>query len=142
MSEAVEEGLVRYIGVSNFDTRLLRKSMELSPAPITYNQVLYNIDDRDPETGGLLGFCQKKGVTLTAYSPLSEGVISRRCRSILQEIAGDHGATPYQVVLAWLLSKDRVVAIPKSSQLGHMRENLEAVELRLTEDELRRLDEL
>jgi len=140
MSRAVEEGTLRYIGVSNFDTGLLRKSMELSPAPITCNQVLYNIEDRGPETGGLLEFCQREGVTLTAYSPLGEGHIGRRYRPVLQEIAKDHDATPYQVILAWLLSKDRVVAIPKSAQLGHIRENLETVELRLSREEVGKLD--
>ena len=144
MSWAVEEGLIRYVGVSNFSPTLMKEAMRLSPTPIVNNQVLYNIADRGVEKEGLLEVCHKEGVTLTAYSPvkpLAEGTLSPRLKDILEEVSGQHGATPYQIAIAWLLSKEGVVTIPKVSSVEHLRENLEALSLRLKPEEIRALDE-
>ena len=144
MSEAVEEGLIRHIGVSNFGPTLLKKAMRLSPVPIVNNQVLYNIQDTEPEREGLLEFCQSEGITLTAYSPvkpIAEGTLSPALRRTLEDIAKEHDATIYQIALAWLLSKDGVIVIPKASSVEHVRENLGALNIRLSAEEVRRLNE-
>jgi len=141
MAQAVDEGLILHAGVSNFDKTLLKKAIALSPTPLVCNQVLYNIEEREPEKDHLLSFCQKEGITLTAYSPLGKGSFGQRASAILKEIAERHHATIYQVALAWLLAKERVVTIPKASNIRHLRENLASLDIRLSKEELKRLDE-
>ena len=144
MSEAVKEGQIRHIGVSNFGLSLLKKAMRLSPVPIVNNQVLYNIQDRKPEREGLVEFCQKEGITLTAYSPvkpIAEGTLKPELRKAVESIAEEHDATPYQIALAWLLAKDGVIAIPKTSTVEHVQENLGALNVRLRAEEILMLDE-
>lgn len=141
MAEAVEEGLVDYVGVSNFDKSLLKRAMRLSPEPVTCNQVLYNLKEREPEEDNLLTFCQKKNVTFTAYSPFQTGDFSPGEYPALEEIARDHDATAYQIVLAWLLAKERMLTIPKSTDIPHLKENLEAAEIVLTAEEMERLNQ-
>lgn len=142
MAKAVDQGMVKYIGVSNFDRNILEKAISLSSVPIVCNQVRYNILDRTPEKTGLLSFCQEKGITLTAYSPLNRNVLDSNAKRTLESIAKNHNATIYQIMLAWLLSKERVVAIPKASSEKHLMENLKACEIKLTTDEIAILDSI
>lgn len=142
MAEGVRMGLIKHVGVSNFDRDLLEEAVHKSREPIVCDQVLYNIEDRGPERTGLLQYCQENGITLVAYSPLKRTKLSEETRKVLERVALKHGATIYQVMLAWLISKPAVVAIPKAGSLEHLRENLEALNLKLTEEELAELDEL
>jgi len=142
MAEGVRMGLIKHVGVSNFDRDLLEEAVHKSREPIVCDQVLYNIEDRGPERTGLLQYCQENGITLVAYSPLKRTKLSEEARKVLERVASKHGVTIYQVMLAWLISKPAVVAIPKAGSLEHLRENLEALNLKLTEEELAELDEL
>ncbi|MDK2786767.1 MAG: hypothetical protein PWQ80_1446 [Thermotoga sp.] len=142
MAEGVRQGLIRYIGVSNFDRRLLEEAINKSEEPIVCDQVKYNIEDREPEKDGLLEFCQKNGITLVAYSPLRRTLLSEKVKTALENIAKNHNATVFQIMLAWLLAKPGVVAIPKAGRVEHLRENLEATKINLTEEEMKLLDSL
>jgi len=140
MAKAVDDGMIRYIGVSNFDRELLEEATSKSKVPIVCDQVLYNVEEREPERNGLLGFCQKEGITLTAYSPLNRGILSLKTKATLEKIAKDHGITIFQVMLVWLLSKKRVVTIPKAGSMKHLEENLKAVDIKLTAEEIEMID--
>ena len=142
MARAVDEGLIKYVGVSNFDRKLLEEAISKSKVPIVCDQVLYNVEERGPEKDGLLNFCQKEGITLTAYSPLNRGILSMRVKNELEKISKKYGATIFQIMLAWLISKNKVVAIPKAGRIEHLRENLKVLDLRLSEEEIRLIDDL
>ncbi len=139
MAELSKAGYIRYTGVSNFDMALLKKSLLISPVPIVCNQVLYNIEDREPENE-LLPFCQENGITLTAYTPLKKGSLSKHTEKVLKKIAKKHNATIYQIMLSWLISKDNVIAIPRSTNIQHLKENLEAADIILEPADLQLLD--
>lgn len=140
MLKAKTEGLVRHIGVSNFDSELLNKALKISDYQIVNDQVLFNMENRDPEKK-LLPFCIKKGITLTAYSPLERTHLSPETRRKLNIVANNHNTSIYQIMLAWLLSKERVIVIPKSTNINHLRENLNSAEIKLTDDEITFLEE-
>lgn len=142
LNEAVEKGLIRNIGVSNFNKELLAETMKISPLPITCNQVYYNIENRKPEENGLLEYCQSKGLTLIAYRPFQQGKIEKKIIPILKKIAENHDATMYQIIIAWLISKERVVTIFNSSKIEHIIENIKAQQIKLTEKEIKLLDEI
>lgn len=141
MAHEVRAGRVRSIGVSNFDLNLLKKTISLSEEPIVNDQVLFNIEDKEP-LKGLLPFCQSQGITLTAYSPLKRNVLSASTAKVLQELGRKYYATPQQLMLAWLLGKEEVVVIPKSSSIEHLKSNLDSQYIELTPEDMKLLDEL
>ncbi len=140
MEELVSEGLISYIGVSNFPVDLLKEARELmSRGDIVVNQVEYNLRVRDPEAS-LLPYCQKEKIVLMAYSPLDRGRLARNPSRELKIVADKLGKTPAQVALNWLISKPMVVAIPKAARVGHVEEIAHSAGWRIPEDLMRLLD--
>ena len=118
-------------GVSNFDVDDMEELATIS-ADCAVNQVLYNLTRRGIEHD-LLPYQQQRSIPVMAYSPIEQGQLSDE--GTLAEIAAAHGATATQVALAWVLDKPGVMAIPKTSNLQRMEQNLGALELRLTDAE-------
>jgi diketogulonate reductase-like aldo/keto reductase len=129
-ADLVDSGLVRYWGVSNFDTADLA---DLSGLPgggaVATDQILYNVARRGAEYD-LLPWCRAHGVPIMAYSPVEQGRILRH--PALVDVARRHGATPAQVALSWVVRAEDVNAIPRAGTPEHVRENAAALELRLT----------
>jgi len=145
MEHLVAEGMVRYVGVSNFSVRQTREAQEaLSKASLVSNQVEYNLLDRSVEED-LLPYAKKEKITIIAYSPIARGQIHEGGRDkrwqVLDKIATKCGKTRAQVALNWLILKEPVVAIPKAIRLEHVRENAGAVGWRLSEQDQNELNE-
>jgi len=137
MAEAVEQGRVRQAGVSNFTRTLFEEAESRSTVPLAVDQVEYHpyLDQR-----ALRGFLAERGVVMTAYCPLALGRVADD--PVIERIAGAHGATAGQVVLAWILSSANTAAIPKTASPDRLAENLAAAELRLTAEEVAAIDDL
>ncbi len=131
-----ERGLARAIGVANFPSGLLREAVATG-APISCNQVEYHVMLGQR---AILEVARAHRIAVTAYSPLGKGGLVND--PTLAAIAKRHGATPAQVALAWLIGQEDVAAIPKSGSLDRMRENLGALTLRLTDEDLAAIDAL
>ncbi len=140
LNELISAGKVRHLGVSNFDLEQLIQARQLSATPLVTDQVPYNLLDRTYAENGVLAYCQKKSMVLTAYSPVSKGKVNKLEK--LYTIARQIGATPTQVALSWLINQTNVIAIPKSLNPEHLRQNLEALDLFLGEEELAMLNQL
>ena len=137
LNKLVRDGKVRHLGVSNFDVKLLKRSQELSETPIITNQVPYSLTDRSYVQNGVLEYCQQNDILITAYEPLNQGSI--RSNRTIEEIAQAHNASIFQIAIAWLVMQPRVITIPMSHNPQHIRENFEAVDIELTNDEMSRL---
>ncbi len=125
-------------GVSNFDLDDMQALAETDGGDgCATNQVLYNLTRRGIEYD-LMPFCRKRRIPIMAYSPIEQGRMLNR--PALREVAKRHDATPAQVALAWLMRQDGVVTIPKATNLAHVDENLGALKLKLTPDDLKTLD--
>ena len=136
MQYLVEEGMVRSIGVSNFDVGRLQGAMEASAAPVCNDQVEYHPyrPRRDlPE------FCRAHGIALSAYSPLAKGRILHD--PTLTRIGRRYGKTPAQVSIHWLLQKG-AIAIPKAGSVEHLRENLDMDGWELTPHDMQAIEEI
>jgi 2,5-diketo-D-gluconate reductase B len=133
-----DDGLIRELGVSNFPGYMLREALSHSDA-IFADQVEYHAKLSQRE---LRDLADEHDLLLEAYAPLGGSASGMVDEPLLKEIADAHGATPAQVALAWLAQQDRVVLLPRSTDPARRRENLAALELDLTGDETRRLDEL
>ncbi|KAJ1478365.1 NADP-dependent oxidoreductase domain-containing protein [Baffinella frigidus] len=155
MEALVDEGLVRAIGVSNVDVAQLCDILTYARHRPSVNQV-----ELHPhlQQRGLVNFCHKVGTQVVAFSPLGrpdqvligqegeDGAVAKKKGGtpLLQEpcvleVAREAGLSPAQVVLAWGLQRGHGV-VPKSSNASRLRENLEAVDARLSEESLRRID--
>ncbi|ELY31266.1 aldo/keto reductase [Natrialba magadii ATCC 43099] len=130
-----DAGTIGGIGVSNFSREELETVHSVLDTPIAAHQVEYHPLFQPDE---LLAHAREHGYPLVAYSPLANG--QARQVDALVDIAEDHETTAEAVCLAWLLAKDGVVTIPKSSSADHLRANLEAQDLELSPAECERID--
>jgi len=143
MEKLVEEGLIRFIGVSNFDVEdLMAAESALRNERMASNQVLYHLGDRGIERR-LLPYCARREIAVVAYSPFGHGnfpspnSIGGR---VLAEIAERHGRTPRQVALNFLTRHPSVFTIPKTTRPERVRENAGGVGWALTREEIAAID--
>ena len=168
LANAAQAGLVRAAGVSNYNldqTRRARELLEARGLPLASNQVPYSLIDRKIETNGLLAYCREFNITVIAYSPLGQGVLTgkytpdnpppgvrgrrynpdylRRVQpliGLLKEIGQAHGGkTPAQVALNWAICKG-TVPIPGAKNARQARDNAGALGWRLTGEQVAALD--
>ncbi len=131
-------GMILDWGVSNFDIDDMRELAALDrDKECATNQVLYNLTRRGIEFD-LVPFCRERGISVMAYSPLEQARMLGD--AALKDVAQRHKATPAQVALAWLLRQPGIVTIPKATSLKHLDENIAALDLKLTADDLKTLD--
>ncbi len=144
MEDLVEQGAVRYIGVSNFSVDLTKKAQAaLSKNHVVANQVSYSLLDREIEDK-LLPTAVRDRITIIAYSPLAHGrlIDGGTGKTVLEDMAGKYGKTPVQVALNWLIVKDDVIAIPKAFQINHLREDAAATGWRMAPEDYASLNEV
>jgi diketogulonate reductase-like aldo/keto reductase len=133
------EGKIRHWGVSNFDTEDMEELVALPGGEqCAANQVLYNLKRRRIEYD-LVPFCRARKIPVMAYSPIEQGRLLGI--SVLKMVAERHAVTPAQVALAWLIRQPATIVIPKATDPAHMRDNLAALDLTLTEADLAALDQ-
>ena len=167
MADLVRAGKVRYIGLSEASSATVRRAHKVHP--ITAVQTEYSLFSRDPEDE-LFPTLRDLGTSLVAYSPLGRGFLGARFRSVdelapndwrrgnprfqgeqfqrnlaiadtIAEIAREKGVTPAQLALAWVLAQgEDVVPIPGTSSAQRLEENVRSVDVRLTGDDLQRLE--
>jgi aryl-alcohol dehydrogenase-like predicted oxidoreductase len=168
MSDLVRAGKVRYIGLSEASPATIRRAHAVHP--ITALQTEYSLWTRDPEDE-VLPACRELGIGFVAYSPLGRGFLSGRWQKPedlpaddfrrnhprfqgenfqknldlvhrVEEIAREKRCTPSQLALAWLLAQgEEIVPIPGTKRRRYLEENVGAVEITLTADDLRRIEE-
>jgi diketogulonate reductase-like aldo/keto reductase len=135
------QGLIRRVGVSNFDADWLRRAVAASEpgaAPVV-DQVPYSLIDRRAEAQ-VLPACRAGGQVVMAYSPFGHRGVDAWTRSnVLAAVARERGVSPSQVALNWLICQPGVVPIPKAARPEHVRDNAAAAAWRLTANEVARL---
>jgi diketogulonate reductase-like aldo/keto reductase len=137
-ADLMHAGKIRRWGVSNFDTADMEELASLPGGDeVATNQVLYNLTRRGIEYD-LLPWCEQRNIPIMAYSPIEQGRLLKD--PVLMAIGALHNATPAQVALAWVLRRERMIAIPKAGTPEHVKENREALDIDLTEDDLAELD--
>lgn len=148
MEDLREAGLARHVGVSNFSVAKLAALHETARTPPEMNQVELHPYLQQTE---LVEWCQAHGTGVTAYSPLGSRDRPASLKAAnepdllvdatIASIAGQYGATPAQVLLAWALARGTAV-IPKSVDPGRLAQNLAAAQLELSDEDLERIAEL
>ena len=120
---------MRHIGLSNVSERQLRQAQRLTPIVSIQNR--YNLVDRGSDA--LVDLCEQEQMAFLPWAPIQD--LDRH--KTVPRIAERHGATPTQVVLAWLLARSpAIVPIPGTGSIAHLEENVAAAGLRLTADDI------
>ena len=137
LSDAKRRGLARHIGVSNFTIATLAEAMRVSPEPFVVNQIEYHpyLDQRR-----LLAAIRGHGVAITAYCPIALGQVVGD--PVISGIARMHGKTEAQVTLRWLIQQGDVIAIPRTSKVERLSENLAVFDFELSAAEMGRMGSL
>ncbi|KAJ3153277.1 hypothetical protein HDU89_000908 [Geranomyces variabilis] len=169
MKELVEEGKVRYIGLSECSAESLRRAHKIHPiAAVQVEYSPWSLDIEDPRIG-LLATARELGVAIVAYSPIGRGMLSGQLRSRadlaaddyrlhlprfseenfsknlklvdqIQALAEKKGVTPTQLTLAWLMAQgDDIIPIPGTTRVDRLKENLGALNVKLTKEELKEI---
>jgi len=169
MARLIEEGKVRYLGLSEAAIETIRRAHKVHP--ITALQTEYSLWSREPEDG-ILDVCRELGIGFVAYSPLGRGFLTGRFQSIddlpaddyrrnaprfqgenfkknlelvkhIEQLATEKGCTPAQVALAWVMAQgEDIVPIPGTKHRKYLEENAAAIDVTLTPEDLRRIDEI
>lgn len=144
MEKLVDEGMIRFIGVSNFDVEQLREAQRaLKKYRIACDQVLYHLAYRGIEQD-LLPYCAEKGIAIVGYSPFGHGSFPSshsRGGKVLAEIAKRHNRTMRQVALNFLTRDPNLFTIPKAGNPDHVRDNSGAVgDWKLSDEDISTID--
>lgn len=139
LEELVQSGKTRAWGVSNFDENELAEALAIAgPGRIACNQVLYHLEERSIEHA-VLPWCEANGVALVGYTPFGQHrqyPPSGAAGAVLKQLGDRLGATPRQVALAFLTRRSDLFAIPKSTQLAHLKENADSSQLVLSPEDV------
>ncbi|MDQ3820081.1 MAG: aldo/keto reductase [Acidobacteriota bacterium] len=169
MARLVEEGKVRYLGLSEAAIETIRRAQKVHT--ITALQTEYSLWSREPEDG-ILEVCRELSIGFVAYSPLGRGFLTGRFQSIddlpeddyrrnaprfqgenfqknlelvrhIEQLATAKGCTPAQIALAWVMAQGLdIVPIPGTKHRKYLEENARSVDVELTQEDLRRIDEI
>jgi pyridoxine 4-dehydrogenase len=134
--EFQREGLIRHFGLSEVSVDDIERARRVVPVVSVQNR--YNVTDRkwDHE----VEYCEREGLAFIPWFPLSAGSLDN---TVLHRVAQRHGATIYQIALAWLLGRSpAMLVIPGTSSVEHLEENVTAAEIRLTDKDKAELDKI
>ena len=154
MVQAVADGTIRAVGVSNFSAAQMRQAaarLARYDLPLAANEVQYNLLHRQPEVNGVLDACRELNVALVAYVPLASGRLastsssstrgSEALQTVLTTIAHKRSKSVPQVVLNWLLRRDEhIIPIPGATSARHVQENAEVLTWELSDEEFAAID--
>ncbi len=141
VKEALAQGLIRFIGVSNFSVEQIKQARDLVEVVSVQNQ--YNPWHRQPEFNGVLEYCEQEGLTFLPWGPLGGSSRASRLEDIpaIAQLAQARHVSVYQIVLAWLRAKSNcVVPIPGASKSTSVEDSAQAVEIKLAEQEITSID--
>jgi predicted oxidoreductase len=153
LNQMVEQGLIRYIGVSNYNPSQIQALQKYLRHPVITVQPEFNLLHLDPMNNGLLDYCEETNTTVLAYSPIAKGLLTgkettdkllnqlyRHLRPVINEIADSKDASAVQVALAWLMHNPvGVIPIYGSNNPEHIKDAVKACSLSLDRSEWYRL---
>ncbi|HUD02672.1 MAG TPA: aldo/keto reductase [Candidatus Paceibacterota bacterium] len=138
MERLADDKIISAIGVSNFPSQLMEEAQSyLTHTKIIANEFEYNLLTREAEND-IIPYCRAHDIDIIAYRPLAKGALAKQTHTILADLAKKYAKTPNQIALNWILSQD-MVAIPKSGNPLHIKENAGCLGWELAKEDIERL---
>ncbi|MEH2410803.1 aldo/keto reductase [Nostoc sp.] len=141
VKEAVEAGLIRFVGVSNFSVEQIKRARDVVDIVSVQNQ--YSPWQRQPENDGVLKYCEQQGLTFLPWSPFGGSRRHQNLQDIsaIAQLAKEKGVSVYNIVLAWLRSKSpAILPIPGASKISSIEDSAEAINVKLSDQEVQKID--
>jgi len=109
-----EQGLIKNIGVCNFNVDSLKEAQDNTKNNIVLNQVHYNLLFREPEMKGVIEYCQSNDVFIEAWRPIQQGALAKKGIEVVDKMCNKYQKTPVQIAVNWLISQKKCNYINKS----------------------------
>jgi diketogulonate reductase-like aldo/keto reductase len=132
-----EQGLIKNIGVCNFNVDRLKEAQSYTKNNIVLNQVHYNLLFREPGLKGVIKYCQSNDIFIEAWRPIQQGGLTKTGIGVTDKMCEKYDKTPAQIALNWLLSQKNVVTLTKASTIEHLEENLGAVGWSMSDEDVK-----
>ncbi|MFH0869252.1 MAG: aldo/keto reductase [archaeon] len=140
MGFLVENKIIRYIGVSTFNTEQIKEAQRYSKYPIVANQLKFSLWKKSDLKA--IKYCQENDIMVVAYKVLGRGLIKTDKISLIESLSKKYGKTESQIILNWVISKKNMVALFKSADTKHLKENRDIFDFKLTKEEIGKIDAL
>lgn len=143
-----DEGMIKNVWVSNFSVEQIKEAQYFSNSKIVNNQIEYSLITRNTGTywwivnmeNDIIPYCQKNGIIITAERPIERWLLAKKWFPLLDELVKKYNKTHAQIAMNWLLSKENIITIPKSSNIDRLKENLGSVGWSMEDEDYKRLD--
>lgn len=140
LKEAQEKGLIRAIGVSNFNVEELRQAEDVLPGVnIAAGQYHYSLKTREAQEKGVIDYLQRHNKMLIAWRPVDKGRLAFSDADIMRRMIQKYSKTPSQIAINWLISQKNTVTLSRMSTKEHLEENLGAIGWQLDDSDVNEL---
>lgn len=139
MDKLVDEGLVKNIGFSNYSISDIQKAQSYAKHKLVAGQMHYNLQIREIEKKKILKYCQRNDIMLIAWRPVQIHNLIKNPPQIVLELMKKYKKTAIQIAINWLISQKNVVAISKTTNIKHLKENLGAVGWNMKKEDIEKL---
>lgn len=139
MDALVEEGLVKHVGICNYNVEELQEAQSYTKNKIVAAQLHFNLTYREAERRGVLDYCQKNDILFIAWRPVQKGMLLENIPPLMQVMAEKYHKTPSQIAINWLISQDNVVTISKTRTITHLKENLGSIGWTMEKEDVEKL---
>ena len=140
MDFLVEEGIIKNIGVSNFNIKQIKEAQNYSKNKIVANSLKYNLWKKADVT--TIKYCQDNDIMVIAHKPFSRGMITTNKIPLLVDLAKKYNKTEAQIVLNWLILKKNTVALFKATKEVHLKDNLGALDFKMSPEDCKKIDKI
>jgi diketogulonate reductase-like aldo/keto reductase len=131
-----DQGLIKNIGVCNFNVERLKAAQAATKNKIVLNQVHYNLIFREPVLKGVIDYCREQDIFIEAWRPVQQGSLTKQGIAVVDKLCEKYRKTPAQIAINWLISQPGVITLVKASNLKHLEENLGAVDWEMSPEDV------
>lgn len=122
-----DQGLIKNIGVCNFNVERLTEAQSKTKNKIVLNQVHYNLIFREPALKGVIKYCQENDIFVEAWRPIQQGSLAKKGIDIVDWLCEKYNKTPSEIAINWLVSQKNVITLTKASNIKHLEEDIGSV---------------
>jgi len=131
-----DQGLIKNIGVCNFNVERLMEAQNQTKNKIVLNQVHYNLIFREPIKKGVVEYCQNNDIFIEAWRPVQQGSLAKKGIDIVDKLCEKYNKTPAQIAINWLVSQKNVITLVKASNIKHLEEDIGAVGWSMSDEDV------
>ena len=131
-----DQGLIKNIGVCNFNVERLKEAQSKTKNKIVLNQVHYNLIFREPALKGVIKYCQENDIFIEAWRPIQQGSLAKKGIDITDKLCEKYKKAPAQIAINWLISQKNIITLTKASNIKHLEEDIGSVDWNMSDEDV------